>query len=61
MRTKIGGVLETEVYSIDDGLVAIEQVQNTVVLVAADDLLRVIRELQAFYDGRTRWQDPTPG
>jgi hypothetical protein len=61
MWTKIGGVLETEIYSIDDGLVAIEQAQDTVVLLAADELLMIIRELQAYYDARTLWQEPTPG
>ena len=31
MWTRIGGVLETEIYSIDDGFVAIEQAQDAVV------------------------------
>ncbi len=61
MRANIGGVLATEIYSIDDGFVAIEQAQDTVVLLAPDELLTIIRELQAFYDSRTRWQEPTPG
>ena len=61
MRIMIGGVLETEIYSIDDGFVAIEQTQDAVVLLAADELLIIIRELQAYYDKRKRWQEPTPG
>lgn len=61
MRTRIGGVLETEIYAIDDGFVAIEQVQDTVVLLAPDELLLIIRELQAYYDSRVGWQEPTPG
>jgi hypothetical protein len=61
MRMKIGGVLETELYTIDDGFIAIEQLQDTVVLLAADELLTIIRELQAYYDARTGWQEPTPG
>jgi hypothetical protein len=60
MQTKIGGVLDTQIYSIDDGLVAIEQARDTVVLLAADELLMIIRELQAYYDARARWQEPTP-
>lgn len=60
MWTKIGGVLETEIYSIDDGFVAIEQAQDTVVLLAPDELLMIIRELQSYYDSRVQWQDPTP-
>ena len=61
MRTTIGGVLETDIYSIDDGFVAIEQAQGAVVLLAADELLMIIRVLQAYYDARMRWQEPTPG
>jgi hypothetical protein len=61
MQNKIGGVLDTQIYSIDDGFVAIEQAQGTVVLLAADELLMIIRELQAYYDTRVRWQEPTPG
>jgi hypothetical protein len=60
MQTKIGGVFDTQIYSIDDGLVAIEQARDTVVLLAADELLMIIRELQAYYDARARWQEPTP-
>jgi hypothetical protein len=54
-------VLATEIYSIDDGFVAIEQASDAVVVLAPDELLVVIRELQAYYDTRTRWQEPTPG
>lgn len=61
MWKQIGGVLETEIYTIDDGFVAIEQAQDTVVVLAPDELLTVIRELQAYYDNRARWQEPTPG
>ena len=61
MRTNIGGVLDTEIYTIDDGFVAIEQAEGSVVLLAPDELLVIIRELQAYYATRTRWQEPTPG
>ncbi len=61
MRTRIGGVLDTEIYAIDDGFVAIEQLRDTVVLLAPDELLLIIRELQAYYDTRVGWQEPTPG
>ena len=61
MRKNIGGVLETEIYAIDDGFVAIEQTHDTVVVLAPDELLVIIRELQAYYDTRIRWQEPTPG
>ena len=61
MRTKIGGVFATEVYAVDDGFLAIEQAFDTVVLLAPDELLAVIKELQAHYDNRARWQEPTRG
>jgi hypothetical protein len=61
MWTKIGGVLATEIYSIDDGFVAIEQAQDAVVVLAPDELLTIIRELQAYYDTRIQWQEPTRG
>ena len=61
MSAKIGGVLETEIYSIDDGFVVIEQARDTVVLLAPDELLMIIKELQSYYDSRIQWQDPTPG
>ncbi len=61
MRTNIGGVFATEIYPVDDGFVAIEQACDTVVLLAPDELLMVIRELQARYDNRAQWQEPTPG
>ena len=61
MRTRIGGVLETEIYTIDDGFVAIEQAEAAVVLLAPDELLVIIRQLQAYYETRARWQEPTPG
>ena len=60
MRTKVGGVLETEIYAIDDGFVAIEQAERAVVLLAPDELLVIIKELQAYYETRARWQEPTP-
>jgi hypothetical protein len=61
MRSKIGGVLDTEIYSIDDGFVAIEQAQQVIVLLAPDELLMIIRELQAYYETRRAWQEPTRG
>ena len=59
MSTKIAGMVETEIYTTDDGFVAIEQPNDTVVLPSADQLLAVIRELQSCYDNRAEWQEPT--
>lgn len=61
MRTNIGGVFDTEIYEIDDGFLAIQQAFGTIVLLAPDELLLVIRELQTHYDNRVRWQEPIRG
>lgn len=59
---KIKGMFDTEIYTREDGYVAIRQGDDAaVVLFAPDDLLVVIRELQAFYDTREQWQEPTRG
>lgn len=61
MRTTIGGVFATEIYTIDDGFLAIEQASGNVVLLAPDEVLGVIEELQAHYDRRAEWQEPIRG
>jgi hypothetical protein len=61
MSTKIDGVFGTEIYTIDDGHIVIEQAFNTSVRLAPDELLTVIRTLQAHYDNRAQWQEPTRG
>jgi hypothetical protein len=58
MNTKITGMNETEIYTTDDGFVAIEQPNDNVVLLSVDQLLAVISELQACYDDRATWQEP---
>ena len=61
MSIVLEGMFETEIYSTDDGLLAIEQPNNTVVLLSAEQLLAVIQKLRAYYDARTQWQEATPG
>ena len=61
MSIVLEGMFETEIYSTDDGLLAIEQPNNTVVLLSAEQLLAVIQKLRAYYDTRTQWQEATPG
>lgn len=61
MHTKIDGVFGTEIYTIEDGQIVIEQACNAVVRLVPDELLTVIRTLQAHYDDRARWQEPTRG
>ena len=61
MQSNLGGVLATEIYSTEDGFVVIEQADEAAVMLAPDELLVVIRKLQAYYDERERWQEPQPG
>jgi hypothetical protein len=61
MTKNIGGVFATKVYAVEDGFVAIEQGSDKTVLLAPDELLTVIKELQAQYDKRAQWQEPTRG
>ena len=58
MTCKISGRFETQIYPTDDGLVALEQAKDVVVLLSVDQLPAVIRELQACYDNRAEWQEP---
>jgi hypothetical protein len=63
MTTKIsGGVVETEIYTTEGGYVAIRQeaadaAAEQVCILSADQLPQLIRELQALYDDRKRWQE----
>ena len=61
MTKNLGGLFATKIYAVEEGFVAIEQESNTTVLLAPDELLMVIMELQAHYDKRARWQEPTRG
>jgi len=60
VQNNLGGVLATEIYTIEDGFVVIEQAEDAAVMLAPDELLVVIRELQAYYEERMRWQEPQP-
>lgn len=61
MTKNIGGLFATKIYTVEDGFVAIEQESDKTVLLAPDELLIVIKELQAHYDNRAQWQEPTRG
>jgi len=52
MTTAVEGVFETEIHATDNGLLAIEQANDIVVLLSPDQLLPVIEELRAYYDAR---------
>ena len=59
ITTRIEGRIETAIYTTEDGYVAIEQLNDTVVLLSSDQLVDVIRKLEACYDNRAHWQEPT--
>jgi len=61
MSTLIEGTFETQLYATDDGLLAIEQAKDVVVLLSADQLPRLIEQLRAYYDSRASWDEATPG
>ena len=61
MSTAVEGLFATEIYPTDDGLLAIEQPNDIVVLLAADDIPAVMEALRAYYDARATWQEATRG
>ena len=61
ITTRIEGTIETAIYTTDDGYVAIEQLNDTVVLLSSDQLVEVIRKLEACYYNRAHWQEPIRG
>jgi uncharacterized protein HemX len=61
MSTLLEGMFDTEIYPTDDGLLAIEQANDIVVLLSVDQVLAVINELRAYYDTRAQWQQANPG
>ncbi len=48
------------VYTRPDGRVVIEQSTEASVVLAADQILTVIRELHVCYDYCAAWKEPTP-
>jgi len=61
MSTVSEGMFETQIYPTDDGLLAIEQPSDVVVLLSPDQLFVVVQELRTYYDTRAQWQEATPG
>jgi hypothetical protein len=60
MTTAIEGAFSTEIYPTDNGLLAIKQADNVVVLLSADQILPVIEKLRAYYEARATWDEATP-
>ena len=50
---------DLKVYTTPDGCVVIEQSTASVVVLSADQILEVIKELHACYDYCATWKEPT--
>jgi hypothetical protein len=50
---------DLKVYTMPNGRVAIEQSTQSVVVLSADQILRVIKELHACYDYCAAWKEST--
>jgi hypothetical protein len=59
MNAAIEGVIHTRVYTRPDGRVAIEQANDAIVL-TAQQVLAVIKELHVCYDYCATWKDANP-
>jgi hypothetical protein len=49
--------IPTKVYTTEDGFAAIEQSKDSIVLLSADQILAVIKELHVCYDYCAAWKD----
>ena len=63
MSKKIKGLIDAEIFTTDEGFVAIEQGSDdkptvSVVLLSADQLPGVIDALRDCYEHRAEWQEP---
>ena len=59
MSAHIENTSDLKVYTTPDGRVAIEQSTASVVVLSADQILKVIKELHACYDYCATWKEPT--
>jgi hypothetical protein len=59
MNVPIEHPLPTRVYTTTDGRAVIEQPQGSVVMLSAEQILTVIRELHVCYDYCAAWREPS--
>jgi hypothetical protein len=59
MSANTEGAAHPKIYTTPDGHVAIEQSTDSVVVLSADQILGVIKELHACYDYCAAWKEPT--
>lgn len=50
---------DLKIYTTADGRVVIEQSTQSTVMLSADQILQVIKELHACYDYCAAWKEPT--
>lgn len=59
MDTHTENAMHPNVYVNEDGRAVIEQSNKSVVLLSAEQILTVIKELHACYDYCAAWKEPT--
>ncbi len=60
MNVDIDGKIPTKLYTTPDGCVCIEQSKDSSVLLSAEQVLAVIKELRVCYDYCAAWKDSAP-
>jgi hypothetical protein len=60
MTANTEGAVLTKVYTTPDGCICIEQSPDSMVVVPADQILKIIKELHACYDYCAVWKETTP-
>jgi hypothetical protein len=58
MSDKTDTQVPTKVYTTEEGFVAIEQSTSAVVLLSAEQILTVIKQLHVCYDYCAAWKSP---
>ena len=58
MSASIEQQIQTKVYTTPDGCTIIEQSKDAVVVLTAEQIVAVIRELHACYDYCAAWKEP---
>jgi hypothetical protein len=59
MNSDIDGTVHPKVYTTEDGRVVIEQSKDSIVLLSADQIPAIIKELHVCYDYCATWKETT--
>jgi hypothetical protein len=57
MNSHIDGAVHPKVYTTEDGRVVIEQSEDSIVLLSADQIPAIIKELHVCYDYCAAWKE----